>query len=141
MTTFRSIVLGAGVSAVLLFGAVTAQAEPKYVAEADRPTLVVSGELATLTFKAGHVPALVEVYGKGISRIKPTGNEVKFKARDHWFNYQGSDGTWALVEDGPKREKWASGIVSEPTKTYGGRAERGAALAPEATAQPLHVRK
>ena len=122
-----------GLAALLSLSVPTlAKADPEFVPENERPSLTISGEVATLTFVPGHVSPYVEVYGKGIVRIKPTGNTVNFNAQ-RWFNYKLADGNWALVEDGTNHEHWAPGIVVEASREFGGRASKGAALSAEAS--------
>ncbi|MEI7749566.1 MAG: hypothetical protein WCJ25_01025 [Candidatus Moraniibacteriota bacterium] len=128
--TLKSILLA---SALLFAGVPASLAETVDVPKSARPTCVVeAGDVAVLTFPAGHVPARVEIYGgKGIKRIVPQGSGiVKFEpASQRWFNYVDLAGNWAFVEDGTSY-KYAEGVRSEPTRAYGGRAHDGAALAP-----------
>lgn len=87
------------------------------------------GDVGVLTFPAGNVPSLVEVYGGGVIKpIVPHGNVVRFaKASERWFNWKDGNGNWALSEDGPSY-RYSAGIVTEPTRGYGGRAKDGAAF-------------
>lgn len=103
------------------------RAETIDIAAAKRPTAKVEGDTCVVTFPDGHGVTNFESYGKdhGIIPVKLEGNVAKIPAAD-WFNYTvGSK--WALVSDG-KRHKWSAGIDSEPTKRYGGRADKDAAL-------------
>ncbi|NTW30589.1 MAG: hypothetical protein HGA33_04880 [Candidatus Moranbacteria bacterium] len=114
----------------VMANASVAQAEVVDLAVSERPAgSVEPGDVGVLTFPTGSIPALVEVYGGGaIKRIVPNGNVVRFaKASERWFNWKDASGCWALSEDGPSY-RYSSGIVTEPTRTYGGRAHDGAAF-------------
>lgn len=124
--------------ALLLMGAPVVGIMTSSVAVAATVDLAVSqrpsgstepGDIGVLTFPVGNVPSLVEVYGGGeIKRIVPHGNVVRFaKASERWFNWEDSSGNWALSEDGPSY-RYSVGIVTEPTRYYGGRAKDGAAF-------------
>lgn len=133
MITLKTLVVAIALTATPVVGAMTtssALAETVDLAASQRPIgSTESGDVGVLTFPAGNVPSLVEVYGGGeVKRIVPHGNVVRFaKATERWFNWQDASGNWALSEDGPSY-RYSDGIVTEPSRGYGGRAKNGAAF-------------